>query len=187
MNLLAKKSTYNLLKGLGFLFLILYFYIYRDFSFSFLWALLYILIALLVSNIVVWLDLDRRFPILNKYLFLQTKVASNEDEYVKVVGNYLLSMFKGWSFLHTPGEDGFICVPLLLLGINPITALLGGFIFGFLHLGRFTYFECLMKFIIYSFACYFVLPHGVLTVIAGHMALNSIVWISTVLMLKNQN
>lgn len=178
MNLLAKKSTYYFIKGLGFFFLFLYLYIYRDFSFSYIWVLVHILIATLVATFAVNFDLQRYFPILGEYLFLQQYVVSDESEYARGMSNYLLNMFKGWSFFLTPGEDGFICVPVLLIGINPITALIGGLVFGLLHIGRFTYYECLYKAVIYALVCFFILPYGLLTVVVGHMTLNAIAWIS---------
>jgi len=184
MNFVARKSTYTLIKGLGFILLILYFYIYRDFSFSLVWALSYVVISCLIAVISVELDLDRRFPALGKCLFVETYEESDDKEWAKAEGNYLLNMFSGWSFFLTPGEDGFICVPILLFGINPITALIGGLVFGLLHIVRFSYFECLMKVIIYALVCNFVLPHGLLTVIAGHMITNAIAWISGTLVLN---
>jgi hypothetical protein len=75
----------------------------------------------------------------------------------------------------TISEDGFICVPILLIGINPFAALAGGAVFGVIHLGRFTYLECIAKAVIYSLACLWVLPYGLLTLVAGHFTSDVIV------------
>jgi hypothetical protein len=46
-----------------------------------------------------------------------------------------------------------------------------------LHLGRFTYLECIGKSITYALVCYFVLPHGVLTVAVGHLIMNGVAFV----------
>ena len=83
----------------------------------------------------------------------------------------MLGLFHAKAVALTPGEDGLICVPLLLVGINPLSAALGGIVFGLLHVERFTYLECIAKSITYGL---FVLPHGLLTVVLGHLIMNGI-------------
>jgi hypothetical protein len=101
----------------------------------------------------------------------------SSDDWALKQANYLNSGFRAKAVLSTPAEDGLICVPVLLAGIGPVSILLGGLAFGFLHLGRFTYLECMAKSITYAAVCYFVLPHGVLTVVLGHAIMNGIAFL----------
>jgi hypothetical protein len=91
---------------------------------------------------------------------------------------YLSALFRGTAILSSPAEDGLICVPVLLLGISPVSALMGGFAFGLLHIGRFTYLECIGKGVTYTLLCYFLLPYGVLTVVIGHLIMNGVTFVA---------
>lgn len=101
----------------------------------------------------------------------ETKPLSN-NEWVIKQAQYFESGFQKKAILLTPSEDGLICVPVILAGINPVSVVLGGLTFGFLHLGRFTYLDCIGKGVIYSLVCLLILPHGLLTVIAGHFGMD---------------
>jgi hypothetical protein len=59
-----------------------------------------------------------------------------------------------------------------MAGINPVSAAVAGCVFGCLHLGSYMYSECVGKAIIYFATCLLVLPHGLLTVVAGHFAMD---------------
>ena len=67
-----------------------------------------------------------------------------------------------------PVEDGLAFVPVLILGINPYTAIISGLIFAFIHINNYSYLECIGKFIIAYLVCILLLPYGLLTVIVGH-------------------
>jgi hypothetical protein len=178
INLLAKKSTYWFLRIVGFGFLVSYLLISQDFAFSFIWVLGYFAIVALVAwVIIVVLDLPKKFPKLDRYYFFQTKVDHktkplSDKEWVIKQAEYFESGFQKKTILLTPSEDGLICVPIVLVGISPISAILGGLVFGFLHLGRFTYLDCIGKTIIYGLVCLFILPHGLLTVVVGHFGMD---------------
>ena len=120
----------------------------------------------------------REYPPLNRYLLYpegdptRPRPVSDDDWALKQAG-YFRSFFRLRTFLSTPIEDGLICVPILVVGIYPLSAVLGGVVFGFLHLGRFTYLECMGKAFTYALVCLLILPSGVLTV-ALHMITNGI-------------
>jgi hypothetical protein len=120
----------------------------------------------------------RRFPALNRYLLYEEsdprrpRPISNDD-WARKQADYLRSLFGLRAVLSTPAEDGLICVPVVLSGIEPLSAILGGLVFGFLHLGRFTYLECIAKAIWYALVCLLILPSGVLTVVLGHVITNA--------------
>lgn len=179
IGLLAKNSTYRFLRIVGFSLLVGYLAISRDFSFSITWLISYFAIAVfLVCMGVIVLNVPKRFPKLDRYhVFFDTGVkgkekARSEDEWGLEQMNNLEVGFRNKAIFMTPSEDALICVPVIMAGIGPISAVLGGMVFGVLHLGRFTYMACIAKAVIYSLVCLFVLPHGLLTVIAGHFGLD---------------
>jgi MFS family permease len=153
-----------------------------DWRVSLVWALAFPAISFAVAWLFVGLKLFDRFSKLDGYLLYsdtdETRPATvSSDDWALKQADYLNSGFNWRAVLSTPAEDGLICVPLLLVGIGPFSAALGGVIFGFLHLGRFTYLECIGKSITYAAVCYFVLPHGVLTVVLGHGIVNGIAFL----------
>jgi len=173
INLLNKSIAYVVLRVAGFSLLAMYLLLWLDFSFSWIGALAYVLISFGVSYLMAALRIAERYPPLNRYNFVADKdlqQSTSRDDWASKQAAYLESGLGGSRILLTPTEDALVCVPVLLLGINPLTALLGGALFGLLHLGRFTYLECIGKAVIYSLVCYFVLPYGLLTVVVGHFA-----------------
>lgn len=160
-----------ILRVSGFSLLAAFLLLWSDFSFSLVGALGYVLISFAVSYLIAALKIAERFPKLDRYHFVAEKdlqQSASQEEWAAKQAAYLESGFRGQRIFLTPSEDGLICVPVVLLGINPLTALLGGAVFGLLHLARFTYVECMGKAVIYALACYFVLPYGLLTIVAGH-------------------
>jgi len=167
---------------LGWPLLIGYLVLTEDWRVSPVWALLFPVISFAVAWLFVALKLFDRVPKLNSYLLHpdtdQTRPSTvSSDDWALKQANYLNSGFRAKAVLSTPAEDGLICVPVLLVGIGPLSAALGGLSFGLLHLGRFTYLECIGKSITYAAVCYFVLPHGVLTVVLGHVIMNGIAFV----------
>ena len=174
---LAKDLTYALVRVVGYIFLLGFLFVSRDLRFSAVGALFYVLLSVAVSFLIVGLKLAERFPKLNTYHFAPTArnnhpQPSSDEQWAARKADYLESGLRGAQIFLTPSEDGLICVPVLLAGINPVTALLGGLAFGLLHLGRYTYLECIGKAIIYGLACLLILPYGVLTVVAGHFSMD---------------
>ena len=154
---------------LGWPLLIGYLLLTGDWRVAPVWALAYPAIAFSASWLLVGPKLFDRFPRLNGYLLdsdtVETKpTALSNDAWALKHANYLNSQFRAKDVLSTPAEDGLIGVPVLLVGIGPLSAGLGGVAFGFLDLARFTYLECIGKSVTYAAICYFVLPNGVLTV-----------------------
>jgi hypothetical protein len=153
-----------------------------DWRISPTWSLAFPAISFSVAWLFVGLKLFDRFPKLNGYLLYPDKdetrpTTVSEDDWALKQADYLNSGFRGKAILSSPAEDGLICVPVLLVGLAPLSAVLGGVAFGFLHLGRFTYLECIGKGITYTLVCYFVLSHGLLTVVLGHVIMNGLAFV----------
>jgi hypothetical protein len=156
--------------------------VHQDFTLSIAWAFGYVAMSLLVALAITKLKVSERLPVLNGYLLYSAKSTNtdarlSQEEWTKRKAAYLESGFRRAQILFTPAEDALICVPILLIGINAFTASIGGIAFGLMHLGRFTYLECIGKSFIYGLACYFILPHGLLTVVMGHLILDALGWL----------
>ena len=183
MHRLFKATWFRITLGtLGWPLLVSYFLLTEDWRVSPIWALAFPAISFAIAWMFVGLKLFDRFPKLNGYLLYsdadQTRPSTvSRDDWALKQADYLHSGFRARAVLSTPAEDGLICVPVLLVGIGPISAVLGGAAFGFLHLARFTYLECIGKSITYAAVCYFVLPHGVLNVVLGHAVMNGIAFV----------
>jgi len=67
-----------------------------------------------------------------------------------------------------PGEDGFFFVPLLWVGITPITAGVVAAAFAVAHYPQFPARACLVKFVCIFCIAMVVLPHGLGSVVVGH-------------------
>ena len=181
--LFKSRRTHIALGVIGFGLLGSYLVLAGDWRISPAWALAFPAISFSIAWLFAGLKLFDQYPKLNGYLLYPNTDEKSEtplsgDEWALKQANYLESQFRGKAILSTPAEDGLICVPVLLIGIGPLTAALGGVAFGFIHLGRFTYLECIGKSITYALICYFVLPHGLLTVALGHVIMNGVAFVA---------
>jgi len=134
---------------------------------SIAWALAYVAIGLTVSFAFVPVSHSNRFPGLSHYLLQDFPQATYSGPRLHR-WDYLVSQPRAF-FFSIPAEDGLVCVPLLMIGVNPVNACLAGAVFGLKHLAGYTYLECIAKFVYYAAACLIVLPHGLLTMTAGHL------------------
>jgi hypothetical protein len=177
IRLILKSSwTYTLIRLVGFGLLGGYLFLTGDWRISVTWVLAFLIIALAVAILLVNLDLSRWFPTLDKYyLFPNATVANSNNEWSLNQARRFEGMMGRGRFLLAPAEDGLICVPVLLAGLGVASSALGGLVFGLLHLGRFTYLECIGKSFYYTLVCIFVLPHGLLTVALGHVLMDAAV------------
>ncbi len=174
---LTSRWTYAVIRAVGFGFFVVYLVFTGDWRISALWAVAFPVIAFSIAWLFVLLKLFDRLPKLNRYLLYppsKTEPRLSENEWTLAKANYLESGFRGKALLFTAAEDGLICVPILLIGIAAIPAACGGVVFGLLHLGRFTYLECIGKAITYTLVCYFVLPYGLVTVAVGHFIMDAL-------------
>lgn len=172
---LRSRWTYMCVRVGGFALLAGYLFAAGDWRVSVAWAFALPLIALAVAWALVVSKMSYRVPRLNEHLLYPRNTQNDE---LNVSAEELDLKWVQFTEKKLPprlipfaaAEDGLICVPVLLVGISPVSAVIGGIAFGVLHLARFSYFECLGKALYYSLAIYVVLPHGVLTVAVGHIA-----------------
>lgn len=72
-----------------------------------------------------------------------------------------------------PGEDGFFFVPLLWVGITPLTAAVATAAFAAVHYPQFPLRTCVIKFVFLFCIAVIVLPHGLGSVVVGHLLLDA--------------
>ena len=180
---LYKSSTLWVIRIAGMVFLVSYLLMYQDFSFSLTWSLLHVAIVLGVATGITSIGIQKLIPSLGTYYIprkMKESVAENleqEDDPYRMREAYMESLFNRKTVAFLAAEDGLIGVPLILLGINPLSVIIAGIVFGVIQLPRFTYLECLIKGMTYMLICLLVLPNGILTVVAGHYLTDVIVWL----------
>jgi TPR repeat protein len=79
---------------------------------------------------------------------------------------------KPLQLLLIPTEDGFFLLPLLYIGITPISAAIAAVLFAAAHYPLFPWRYCLPKGIAYFFVALFVLPLGIWSVVLAHMIID---------------
>lgn len=184
ISVLRRKRIYAGIRLAGYGLLIVYLSISNDFRFSLGWSFGFVACSALVVLVAArLLKLHERFPRLRHYLVapvdpIPPPPATHEEwqkqdvEWRQKLPEFLSSQLQLPVLLMTPAEDGLICVPLLLFGLTPFSVVAAAVAFGALHLMGRTYFDCLCKSAIYGLVCAIVLPHGLLTVVVGHVLNN---------------
>lgn len=152
----------------GLIFLVAYLVLSGDDRISLVWAFGYVAIAAVIVVIFGGLKLHERFPKLDRFSLYRT---SNTP------ANWW-SLPPAKAALLTPAEDGIVCIPVIVAGSGVAPSIAGGILFGLLHLGRHTFLDCIGKAVMYGAVCFFVLPHGVLTVVLGHFATNGLAFVA---------
>jgi hypothetical protein len=151
------------LKLVGLALLAVYF-LGNSFHIEPLWVAAYLAIAIGIGAIfvlAVYPLIDRFFP------------SQNVD--INPIGTQLLSEVRRQPLRATlllPGEDGVFFVPLLWIGISPVTATVAATAFAAAHYPRFPIKACVVKFVFIFCIALVVLPHGLGSVVAGHLILD---------------
>jgi hypothetical protein len=90
----------------------------------------------------------------------------------------LFSMLKRqpWRFLLVPAEDGMFLLPLLYIGISPVSAAVAAFLFAVAHYPAFQWRFCIPKGMAYFFVALFILPYGIWSVVVAHLIVDVGLW-----------
>lgn len=75
-------------------------------------------------------------------------------------------------FILLIGEDGFFFVPVLLLGINSLTAGITAILYAAFHYPEFPIKYCVVKAVLVFFIIILILPNGLGSVVVGHLILD---------------
>jgi hypothetical protein len=75
--------------------------------------------------------------------------------------------------LTLPGEDGFFFVPLLVAGTNPVAALIASGAYAAIHYPEYPIKFCVSKAVALYLIAVLVLPHGLASLIVGHLLLDT--------------
>jgi hypothetical protein len=73
-----------------------------------------------------------------------------------------------------PGEDGIFFVPLLWVGITPLTAGVAAAAFAAVHYPEYSIRACVPKFVFLFAVAMVILPHGIGSVVVGHLLVDAI-------------
>jgi hypothetical protein len=100
--------------------------------------------------------------------------ARSEPDYVEEETEYMHASFAETQKSNpicvwlAPAESAFFFVPVLYIGVNPITVGVAAALFGAMHYSNFLLRNCIYKALLHFVLALVVLPHGILTVMAGH-------------------
>jgi uncharacterized membrane protein len=81
-----------------------------------------------------------------------------------------------YKFLLIPAEDGVFLLPLLYIGISPVSAAMAAFFFAMAHYPAFPWRYCIPKGMAYFFVALFILPYGIWSVIIAHLIVDVGLW-----------
>jgi hypothetical protein len=81
-----------------------------------------------------------------------------------------------WRLLLIPAEDGVFLLPLLYVGITPVSAAVAAFLFAVAHYPSFPWRYCIPKGIAYFFVALFILPYGIWSVVIAHLIVDVGLW-----------
>jgi uncharacterized membrane protein len=98
-----------------------------------------------------------------------------DEKEVDATNERFFSMLKRepWEFLLIPGEDGFFLLPLLYIGVSPVSAAVAAFLFAVAHYPVFPWRYCIPKGIAYFFVALFILPHGIWSIVVAHLLVDA--------------
>jgi hypothetical protein len=157
------------LQLVGLVFLVWYFARYGV-TFDAIWVLAYLGLALILSlmhGLLLNPLLERFFP------------SQRVD--IESVGARIFEPVKRHplrTFSLIPGEDGLFFVPLLLVGVTPVTTALASALFGLAHYPLFPVKHCIVKGTLFFLVTVLILPHGLATVVVGHLLLDGAVLVA---------
>ena len=147
-----------------------------------IWVLAYVVILFLAALVVHGLErfVEKIFEMLRS----SDRGKREEQESLYFCHRAYTSIRqKPWVILLIPGEDGFFFLPLIYIGVTPITVGIASALFVFVHLLSNRPKTCIMKFFSVFATHLLVLPHGILTVVAGHVICDLL----AVLLLRKHN
>lgn len=131
---------------------------------DFIWVLAYVGLAT-ASGLIFALLIN---PVL-------TRIFQTQDfDPSPYAGNFLAQAKRHpWiRFILLIGEDGFFFVPILLLGINPLTAGITAMLYAAFHYPEFPIKYCAVKAVLVFLIIILILPNGLGSVIVGHLILD---------------
>ena len=100
-------------------------------------------------------------------------MKSSDESDIEAISDIMISeLRRPWRFLLIPAEDGFFLLPLLYIGINPLSAAIASFLFAVAHYPVFPWRVCVPKGIAYFFVALFILPHGIWPVVVAHLLID---------------
>jgi len=151
------------LKIVGLLFLVVYFLIHVP----------YVDIAWVGAYLAVALGVGAVFGLVANPILVRLIPTQRCDP--SPYGDYRVAQAKRRPWIDAlllPGEDGFFFVPLILVGINPITAGVTSVVYAAIHYPEFPAKFCVAKVASLYLIATLILPQGIGSVVVGHLLLD---------------
>lgn len=176
MNYKLKRFLEKLIipgKIIGIIFVLLHLW-HTGFDFNPLWVLFYLALILLVA--VLWFAMNYVLSVLSRKY---EAVLDAEEAAVPYKLSVLCSDVrrKPWLLLLIPGEDGIFFLPLLYIGVNPLTAFAASLLFALAHAGYKSRSAMAGTFLIAFAVCLLILPNGIIPVMIGHLIVDITVFL----------
>lgn len=151
------------LKAIGLLFLVAYFWIHPP-HLDIIWISAYVGLAI---------GIGAMFALIANPILVRLIPTQHFDP--SPYGDKRIAQAKRrpWTeALLLAGEDGFFFVPILLLGINPVSAAVVAVAYAAIHYPEFPLKYCITKAILIFLIATLILPNGLASVIVGHLLLD---------------
>ena len=80
-----------------------------------------------------------------------------------------------WDSYLVAMEDGIFLLPLLFIGINPLTVAIAAILFGVFNRAKFSKLYCVVKMLAYFIVGLWVLPYGIWAVVLSHIIVDTLI------------
>jgi len=151
------------LKVVGLFFLFAYFWQYPP-HVDIVWVIAYVGLAIGIGAVFAF--------IVNPILI---RLMPTQDFDPKPYGDNLLAQarHRPWTAaILLTGEDGLFFVPILLLGINPVTAAAVAVAYAAIHYPEYPVKHCIVKAVLLFLIVILILQNGLGSVVVGHLILD---------------
>lgn len=176
MNYRLKRFLEKLIipgKILGIIFVLFHFY-EKGIAFNPMWVVFYL--SLIVVIAALWFAFSYLLSVISKRY---KETLDFEEAVLPRKLSVLCADVKRrpWLLLLIPGEDGIFFLPLLYIGLNPLTAFAASALFALAHAGYKSWSAMTGTFLIAFVVCLTILPNGIIPVIIGHFIVDITVFL----------
>jgi len=162
-------------KIIGLVFLIIHFITKEQFP---IWdsLLIYLFLYLLFRTFLA-IPVLLVFELINKVRYKikpSLQLSDEKQSYSVITGLQQKLRGRPWEILLIPGEDGFFFLPLVYIGITPLSAAIASGLFAAMHFDYRSLRKCAIIFVTHMIICLTILPHSIIPIISGHFSLDLI-------------
>jgi hypothetical protein len=142
------------------------------------WSIAYVVLNLGVSTVLYTCIVA---PAVRRFRKRRPDSTLDPNEEAMATANAVYSHVRKepWKLLMVAGEDGVFFLPLLYIGISPVAALSASFAYAVMHYQLFPLWACGMKWLVCYIVAIWILPHGIMTVVVGHLINDGLLFVLT--------